>query len=261
MTRDALLVQSVEKALRVLQAFDGGTRFLGLTEIATRCGVDKSAAQRFAHTLHLAGYLEKCPETRRYGLGKRLLEVTYNYLRSNPLIEAATPVLIELRRFSGQHIKLSLFDDTSVIYAIRQQSEREYFAASLVGRRVPTFCTAGGRAILAELDPARAADIVARSDLSPLTPKTLVDPRLLLEEIAAVRRQGYAVTAEQVLLGEVVIGAAVIDAGGNPVAAVHIAGSLAEWTPEEYARKFAGPAIETAQALSRATVKRIREAS
>ena len=67
--------------------------------------------------------------------------------------------------------------------------------------------------------------------------------------------------AEQVLLGEVVIGAAVIDAGGSPVAAVHIAGSLAEWTPEEYARKFAGPAIETAQALSRATVKRIREAS
>ena len=65
MARDTLLVQSVEKALRVLQAFDGGTRFLGLTEIAARCGVDKSAAQRFAHTLHLAGYLEKCPDTRR----------------------------------------------------------------------------------------------------------------------------------------------------------------------------------------------------
>lgn len=251
MRNDPLFVGSLEKGMKVLQAFGSDSQYLSLSEIAAACGLDKSAAQRFTHTLHRLGYLEKCPRTRRFCLGKRLLDLSFFYLRANPLVEAATPALVELRRHCGEGVKLSLFDDLSVIYAVRQQSKREYFYAALVGRRMPTFCNAGGRAVLARLPPERVDGILARSRLDALTPKTVTDPDRIRAKIEEARAKGYAVAAEESMVGELVVAAAVTDAEGEPVAAVHIAGSTSEWTVEAFEQKFAPLAVETAGSLSR----------
>src|SRR5665213_856653 len=126
-TRDTLFVASLEKGLAVLGAFSGGQQFMTLREVADACGSDKSTAQRFTHTLTKLGYLEKCDRTKRFSLGKSVLELSFNYLRANALVEAASPVLIELQRATGERVNLSLFDDTSIIYAIRQLGKREYY--------------------------------------------------------------------------------------------------------------------------------------
>ena len=254
MSGDSLTVASVEKAFRVLEAFGQSTEELGLTEIAALTGLDKSAAQRFAHSLWQAGYLEKNERTRRFKLGKRVLTLGYFYLRSSPLIEAATPALIELRRACGERVNLSLHDDLTLIYAIRQQSKREYFYGTLIGRRVPVFSSAGGRAILAALPDDQAEDIIDRSDRSPLTPSTITDPEAIQDKVTEARIQGYGLAIEETVPGELTLGVAVTDAAGVPVAAIHIAGSVAEWAPQEFAARFAPFAMETAQSLSRSRV-------
>jgi len=251
MSRDALLVQSLERGLRVLEAWGDERQHLSLAEVAARAGIDKSAAQRFTHTLERCGYLEKDDRTRRYALGKKVLERSYAYLRTNPLVEVATPALVELRRICGQHVKLSLFDDTTVIYAIRQQSDRETFAASIVGRRLPVQLTAGGRAMLAALPDATVVDILERANMIMLTPRTQRDRAIIQDDIRAIRATGYATLEEQCLLGEIVVAAAVLDADAKPVAAVHIAGSLGQWTRADFERQFAGLALEAANSLSR----------
>lgn len=247
---DPLRVGSLEKGLKVLAAFSAGPRFMNLREIAEACGMDKSAAQRFTHTLWQLGYLEKCPKTRRFSLGKRVLELTFHYLRANALVEAASPVLIELQRSTGQRVNLSLFDDLWILYAIRQSSKREYYYSTLIGRRMPIWSSSGGRAMLAALPKAEANDILRRSSLDPLTPKTICDLPGIRKKILEAQKKGYALTVEEGVMGEVVVGAAIIDADGRPAAAIHIAGSLGEWTASEFEKRFGPVLAETAQRLS-----------
>jgi IclR family pca regulon transcriptional regulator len=249
---DALHVGSLEKGLRVLGAFSTGREFMTLREIAEACGLDKSAAQRFTHTLSNLGYLEKCPETKRFALGKKVLELSFNYLRANILVEAASPVLIELQKSCGQRVNLSLFDDTSIIYAIRQAGKREYYFSSLIGRRMPIYCTSGGRMMMSHLSKEEVNDILRRCDLKPVTPRTIHEPAKIRARIAEAREKGYSLTVEETVLGELVVAGAIIGADGRPAAAVHIAGSLSEWTPAQFEKKFGPLASETAHALSRA---------
>ncbi|TFZ02816.1 IclR family transcriptional regulator [Ramlibacter henchirensis] len=248
---DALYVGSLEKGLRVLGAFGGGEQFKTLREIGQACGMDKSAAQRFTHTLVQLGYLEKCPDTKRFSLGKRVLELSFNYLRANTLIEAASPVLLDLQKATGQRVNLSLFDDTWIIYAIRQISKREYYYSSLIGRRMPVWCTSGGRIMLSHLPREEVNDILKRCTLKPLTPRTIHEPARIRARIAEAREKGYALTAEETVLGEQVVAGAILGPRGMPLAAVHIAGSLSEFTPNQFEKKFGPLAAETAHALSR----------
>ena len=250
---ERLFLQSVSRALDVIEAYADAPRPLSLTEIARAAGINKSAAQRIGQTLLARGYLEQAANGRLQP-GRRLVDRGFDYLRSNALIERATPILIDLRKEAEERVDFSLFDaehdNLSIIYMIRQQSKRETFYATLAGRRQPTFATSGGRACLALLPDAEVDDILARSDLRPLTPRTLTDPEAIRAKVVEARRDGHALAVEEALPGEVALAAAVRDARGRPLGAVHIAGSLADWEPEASRRRFAPLALQAASALN-----------
>ena len=86
----------------------------------------------------------------------------------------------------------------------------------------------------------------------PLTLRTLTDPAAIRTQVRLAREAGHALALEQVLMGEIALGVAIPDADGRPVAAIHIAGSLAEWEPEEFRRRVAPLAAEAAGAISSA---------
>ena len=246
---DRLFLQSVARALDVLEAFSSSPKAKSLGEIATAAGINKSAAQRISQTLLSRGYLERA-EAGGLVLGRRMLDRSFDFLRSHPLIERATPVLMDLRKLSSERVDLSLFDDLTIVYAIRLQSKRETFYATLAGRRLPTFFASGGRACLAHLPDAEVDDLLSRSALKPMTQKTETDPARIWDKIHEARREGYAFALEEALIGELVLAAAITSGPGNPVGAVHIAGSLSEWAPEDFRKRFAPLAIEAARALS-----------
>jgi len=247
-----LVLQSVSRTLDVLEAFAVAPNPKSLGEIAQAAGINKSAAQRIGQTLLGRGYLEQA-ENGNLRLGRQLLDRSFDYLRSNILVERAMPVLMDLRKAAGERIDLSLFDavhdNLSTVYAARLQSKRETFYATLSGRRQPTFATTGGRACLALLPDETVCDILQRSDMTPLTPRTTVTIDGILAKVQETRTNGYAFGAEEALLGEVALAAAIRGADGIPVGAVHIAGSLSEWTEEEFRRRFAPLAMAAAAAL------------
>ncbi|MYN14248.1 helix-turn-helix domain-containing protein [Pusillimonas sp. TS35] len=247
--KNKLFVRSLAKGFALLEAFSTKPGPLSLNELATYSSLDRSAAQRVAHTLVALGYLERGANGRGYLPGSKCLDRTFDFLRSHPLIERATPILTALQEECGERVDLSLFDDLSIIYALRRQTKRQSYYSTLVGRRMPTFITSGGRSILASLSPADADDIIRRSSLVRLTPKSITDPDQLREKIAEARTRSYALAVEESLLGEIALGSAILDHDGRPVGAVHIAGSCSEWEPEGFARKFAPLAIGAARAL------------
>jgi DNA-binding IclR family transcriptional regulator len=247
---DPLFTNSIARAMQVLAAFHHADRPLSLADIAQGAGIDRSAAQRIVHTLRSLGYIRRDAENRGYLPGIRILDHTLDFLRMDPLIQRATPVILELRRNVRERVDLSLFDGQRVVYAARMQSKRETFYATLVGHSVPTFCSSGGWAIMARLAEEEAREIVEDSDRMPFTPRTMTDPDHIMEEVAATRARGYSIAVEQILLGEVAIGVAVTGPQGRPVAAIHVAGSLSEWTPEDFSTRVAPLALEAARAIS-----------
>lgn len=249
--KSALFVQSLEKAFKVLEAFGNGDQFLSLSEIADLTSLDKAAAQRCVHTLVETGYLEKEPRTARLMLGKKCLDLTYNLLRTNPLVIAATPILMQLGRDIGERANLSLFDDTSLIYAVRTQSgDDSYFVSALIGRRIPVFCSAGGRAALSRLSIEEASDILARSKLVKWTRDTVIEPEQILAKVAEARDRGFGSSVGEMMVGEVSVGGAIVDSAGRPIAAVHIAGSLRKWQADKFEERFGPEAARVAQLLS-----------
>jgi IclR family pca regulon transcriptional regulator len=247
---ETLFVRSVERAMKVLAAFHQTERPLTLSEIAHQAEMDRSAVQRMVHTLRALGYLRRDVDGHGFIPGLRLLDHTLDTLRLDPLVRRATPILQELRKSVRERVDLSLFDDLRVIYAVRLQTKRQTFNATLVGHSVPMFCSSGGWAILSRLPENVSLDILERSDRRPFTPHTLSDPEAIMDEVRLARQRGYALACNQILVGEIAAGFPVMGADGMPVGAIHVAGSLSEWTAEDYAAFVVPFAEEAARAIS-----------
>lgn len=250
MRDSTLFVSSLERGFAVLEAFTGSPRDMGITEIAAVTGFDKSAAQRFAFTLNALGYLEKDSATRKYRLSRRALGLAFTYLRSDPLVEVATPYLADLRQDCQHRVDLSVLDGFDILYLVRLQTRREAFGATLVGRRMPAFCSSGGRAMLSRLPERDARKLVEASNRKPLTPHTITEVKRIMASIRRARSDGFAVSVQECLVGEIVVSAPVLDKQGHARAAVHIAMSFADFDEKSVRERFAPMAVETARLIA-----------
>jgi IclR family transcriptional regulator, pca regulon regulatory protein len=249
-TASSLYVQSVEKAMTVLTAFDGSKRQLSLSEIAALTGFDMSATQRFTFTLAALGYLSKDPDSRKYELSPKLLDFTYHYLTSNDLVSRATPYLQQLGSETEEATNLTVLDDTDIVFVLRIVSRNVFNAHVIVGSRLPAYCTAPGLAILATLDDGEIDDILARTNLVAYTAATVHQPRKIKDRIAQIRKQGYAHTEDEYFVSDISTAAAITNAHGHGVGAVNIAVARPRWQADRDERRFADLVISTASAIS-----------
>ncbi|MEI2417994.1 IclR family transcriptional regulator [Orrella sp. JC864] len=233
-----LNVKSLSKAFRLLEVFRDAPTPLGLAELVQATGMDKSTVQRFTFTLKEMGYLEQDPDTRRYVLGRRVLDLTFGYLHAHPLVERASPVLVDLRRSVQERVDMTVPDGDWVLYVVRMQAKRENYSAALIGRRIPMFCSAGGRAMLSALPEEEALQVVQRADRVRHTPNTLTDVEAIMREVRAARERGYALQVGEWRAGEIAAAVPIVDKRGVPIAAVHVAVSIGEWTREEVERRI-----------------------
>jgi IclR family pca regulon transcriptional regulator len=249
-TASSLYVQSVEKAMTVLTAFDGSKRQLSLSEIAALTGFDMSATQRFTFTLATLGYLLKDPQSRKYELSPKLLDFTYHYLTSNDLVSRATPYLQQLGSETEEATNLTVLDDTDIIFVLRIVSRNVFNAHVLTGSRLPAYCTAPGLALLATFDDGEIDDILARTNLVAYTAATVYQPRKIKDRIAQIRKQGYAHTEDEYFVSDISTAAAITNAQGRGVGAVNIAVARPRWQADRDERRFADLVISTASAIS-----------
>ncbi|AXF07718.1 IclR family transcriptional regulator [Paraburkholderia sp. GV068] len=245
-----LYVQSVEKAMKVLTAFDGSKRQLSLSEISASTGFDMSATQRFTYTLAALGYLFKDADSRKYELSPRLLDFTYHYLTSNDLVSRATPYLQQLGSETEEATNLTVLDDTDIVFVLRIVSRNVFNAHVITGSRLPAYCTAPGLAILATLPDGEIDDILSRTNLVAYTASTVCQPRKIKERIVQIRKQGYAHTEDEYFVSDISTAAAITNAHGRGIGAVNIAVARSRWQADRDEKRFADLVISTASAIS-----------
>ena len=246
----ALFVKSVEKAMKVLMAFDGSKRQLSLSEIAVLAGLDNSAAQRFTYTLCALGYLVKDPSTRKHELSVRLLDFTYHYLASSELAHRAAPVLQKLARDTEEVCNLTVPDGTDIVFVQRIVSRNVLVPNVFVGSRLPSYCTAPGLAILSTWSSQEVDQVLAKSELVKYTPRTVADPRRIKTRLARIRTAGYAHTEDELFPDDISTAAPVLDASGRAIGALNIAVSRARWNAERDEDRYAGLLRAAATAIS-----------
>lgn len=249
---DPLFVASLEKGMRVLDAFRDASDSLGLTDIATVTGLGKSAAQRFIHTWERMGYLIKDPASRRYRLAPRVVELGYFFLRSDRLVSMAAPHLVALRDRCGLAVHLSVLAGGDMIYLLRLPSRQLTLAEMLPGRRMPAWCNSGGRMLLTAQDDDAIRQALLRAPPRAFTPRTVVDPDALLALIRQARDDGYALTEDQVLQNQV--GAAVLlrDARDTPLAAISVRAPRHDYPSDRLLSDIVPQLFRTAQAIQHA---------
>lgn len=247
--QDTLFVSSFEKGLRVMAAFSEDHVDLSLSDLVERTGLDKSAVQRFANTLHVTGFLSKDPETRRFSPTIRYLELGSAYLWADPLIPLVTPKLIALSRSLGERINCARLVGQDVVYVVRVPTQHTTYAATIPGRRFPALNTACGRTMIASLPAAERARIVQTWPIVRHTPRTLLDRTVLGEELEQAAVDGYAVSVNQNILNEIAMAAPILDKSGYPVAAVQCSSTILKTSVEEMRQTIAPRLVEVANSI------------
>ncbi len=227
--QNTLYLSTLAKGLQVLRAFDETHTELSLSGLAEITGLDKSAVQRLANTLHVEGMLDKDPMTRRYRPSHAWLQMAYAYYWSDPLVARAMPKLIDLSRRLGETVNLAELSGEKIIYAARLPCTRTIFAASVPGRMVPALCTSGGQAILATFPAAEREAAIRGWHLHAHTSDTTVDRAEISRQIDDVIRFGYAITHHQMIQSEIGIACAIRGPDGRSRAAVHCSVSSHHW--------------------------------
>jgi len=249
--RDPLFNESVKKAFAIIEAFGGERRQLNLAEIALAAGMTKSSAQRCAHTLERLGLLRRDARLRRWVLTPRLLVLAHAYLAGHPLVEQATPHLIDLNQACGESVSLSEPCGEDMVFVARFPSHKRFLIHMPVGRLLPMYCTASGRAYLSALPRAEVQRLLRRSKLRALTPQTLTDVRQITLAIERARESGYAWSEQECYRGDLTIAAPVLGDEGLPLAAINISAPTSRWTLAEMRTRLSPLLLETARAASR----------
>jgi DNA-binding IclR family transcriptional regulator len=201
-------------------------------------------------TFEQLGYVRKHPQTRRYQLTPRVMEIGFNYLAADPLIDVANPFLSELTKVTTETSCLTEPDQLDMVYVARFVSAQFVPVHMPIGSRIPMYCTASGRAYLSALPEDEALELIRRADRVAHTVHTRTAVEDILEALRQVRQRGYATNSEELFLGDMTIGAPVIGSHGRPVAAVHLVAPTSRWTLEEAERKLAPTLLQCARSLT-----------
>jgi IclR family transcriptional regulator, pca regulon regulatory protein len=246
-TNGSGLSQSLERGLAVLCAFTPDRPALGISDLARELTLTRSTAHRYVATLAALGFLDQDESTRKYRLGPRVLDLGFSVLGSLGLREIAAPHLRRLTDSTGHTSNLAIRDDTDVILIDRvrgRPGRYHHLEFTLhVGSRIPAYCSATGKALLAYLPRPDLGHLLDRMDLVQRGPRTQTNKKALLAELDQVRRSGLAVNDEELESALRSIAAPVRARSGEVVAAVNVA---IPWSPVTMSELVArlGPTIQ-----------------
>ena len=244
-------VQSVAKVFAVLKAFGRGTAELTAAEVASRAGLDRGTAFRLIQTLADLGYVRGVPDSRRYRLTLRCLELGFAALSAGDLPEHATPLLRDAVPGTADAASLGTLEHGEVIYLARVEAALErHGVVRRPGTRVGAYATALGQAIMAWLPRDEQVAHLEAVERVMLSERTLTGLDALLARLAEVRARGVAVSDGENAYGLRTIAAPVLDAAGRPVAGVSLTIAATRMPVEAFIEGAAPVALRIAAELA-----------
>ncbi len=227
------VVQSVDRALSILEVLSDYGEGIGITEISTKIDLHKSTVHRLLLTLMKKGYVEQNSHTNKYKLTLKLFELGNKLIEKMDIRSIAKPYLQQLKDITNEVVHLVVREGTEIVYIDKVESENKIRMHSRIGTRSPMYCTAVGKAIMAYLHEEEIESIWTKSHIKKLTKYTITDIIEMKDTLKRVRQQGYALDEEENELGIRCIGAPIFDHRGEICGAISISGPTIRVTKEK----------------------------
>jgi DNA-binding IclR family transcriptional regulator len=225
-------IQSVNRAIAILDAFSINEPELGVTELSHRLGLHKSTVHRLLASLKKGGLVERNPRNRKYSLGIRLIELGGTMLSSRKLPQTVRPYLHHLADTLEELTYLGVRDGYEVLDIDEVPGPQLVQSVGWLGRRTPLHCTSTGKIFLAHMPEDELKQVLERG-LPRMTPRTICDATELRAELAHVRELGYGTAFEELEEGTNAIAVPLTKADGTVVAAIGVVGPSYRFTPEK----------------------------
>jgi IclR family pca regulon transcriptional regulator len=245
---DRNYVASLGKGLGVLTCFGRDAAKLTLSEVARRTGSSPASARRSLHTLHVLGYLES--DGKRFWVSPRALLLARAYLASRPTPQIAQPLLDALSERTRESASLGKLLDDEVIIIARSTARRSLSTGLGIGSRLPAYCSAIGRVLLASLPAGEAARRVGAMARTPLTARTVHGADEVMALVALCRQQGWAGNDGELELGVRSMAAPVVDRAGHTVGAMSISVRAERMSFTEFQQAFLPALLKARDSLA-----------
>jgi DNA-binding IclR family transcriptional regulator len=211
-------VQTVDRALRILEAFDSEGQELGVSELAARIGVHRSTASRLVATLAARGFLERAPGSDSFRLGPLLGRLGMLAVGGRDLIDLARRPMEKLAAKTGETVTFALRDGDEAATVAQVDARYVVGVKNWIGRRTPLHCTSDGKVLLA------FGDELVNGALRRLTARTITNRKELRSQLEQIRREGWASAVGEFEDGLHGVAAPVFDASRRCVAALSVSG-------------------------------------
>lgn len=191
------IIQSVVRALAILDLFNEQTTELKITEISEKMQLHKSTVHSLLKTLQEAHYIEQNPDNGKYRLGMKLVERGNLVISTFDIRKMAKKYLTSLSDETGQTSHLGILDGDAGVYIDKQEGEKALIRYSRIGKRIPLHSTAIGKILLAYQTDENVAQLLDGYRFDPLTEKTITKQQDLLKELNEVKKQEYAIDNQE----------------------------------------------------------------
>lgn len=242
------VIRSVDRAFSVLETLSLHSGSLSLTELSQRLDLHPSTTHRLLTSLVQLGYVNQDPSTKEYSLGMKVLEISSGLDMVSNLKLIARKHLLELAREVGETVNLVVLDGSEALIIDRVESTQTLKYSVPIGTRLPLYCTAAGKALIA-FQPEETINEQLQDELEVMTVNTIVDRYQLTKELEHVRAQGYAIDNEEREIGVRCAAAPIRDHLDNVIASISTSGPSRRMTPQ-YLAQVGNLVIETADAIS-----------
>lgn len=214
-TSEKSQVQVIARAAAILRALEEETAGLSLGQIAQRVGLARSTVQRIVAALLAEKLVMAASPSGRVRLGPTILRLAAS-VRTD-FISVARPFLTKLSNELHETVDLATVKKDHLVFIDQVIGPQRLRTVSAVGETFPLYCTANGKAYLAELDRGAIERLIGQS-YERRTPKTLTRLNDLIDDLTSVRRSGVAFDREEHTLGICAAGVAMRDLLGNSIA-------------------------------------------
>lgn len=247
-------VQSFARGLSVIRTFNSERPEQTLTDVANAAGLTRAGARRILLTLVTLGYVEA--EGRLFRLTPRILDLGFAYLTSLPFWSMAEPIIESLAATVNESSSAAVLDGNEIVYVLRVPTHKIMTVNLSIGSRLPAFWTSMGRVLLSDLPESRLLALITDTELVAHTPRTIIDPNALLEEIRKVRKQGWALVNQELEEGLISISAPIRNRQNRIIAAVNISGHAQRKTANQILKSFLEPLLASSEQISNLLARR-----
>lgn len=256
----AEIVQSVDRAMAILDALGEDEDGYRLSDLAIRTGLSPSTAHRLLTTLEQRRFVEFDQTDGAWHIGRQIFAIGSAFVRRRNFVAPALPFLRRLRDLTHETANLGIADDGEVVVLTQVESREIMRAITKVGGRAPMVTSGLGKAILSTYAEEDVAAIIRRYGMKRLTPRSLTRAGDLREALVQTRRDGYALDDEEYLLGLRCVAAVVYNDQAEALAAISVSG-LASRVPSERLPQLGALVRDTARELTAALGGRMPDKS